>query len=62
MLTILFASRTSAAPELARIRGLTFATIDRESVRASWDRREVIATVVILALVASVYLYFSFWV
>ena len=56
------ASRTAAAPSEEQLRGLTFATIDREEVRASWDKREVIATGVVLGLVAAIYLYFSFWV
>jgi len=30
-------------------------------VRESWDKKEVIATVVILSLVATIYVYFSFW-
>lgn len=60
--TILLASRSSAAPDPARIRGLTFATLDRDTLRASWDRREVLATALILGLVVGIYLYFSFWI
>jgi SSS family solute:Na+ symporter len=62
VIVIVVMSYTSAPPDPERIRGLTFSSIDRETVRASWDYREVIATVVILGLVATIYLYFSFWV
>lgn len=49
-------------PKSEQIRGLTLATIDREAVRRSYDRRDIAATVVVLGLVAAVYLYFSFWI
>ena len=55
-------SHTAPAPSTEQIRGLTFATIDRKAVRDSWDKREVIATVVVLGAVAAIYLYFSFWI
>ncbi len=50
------------SPKPEQIRGLTLSTIDREAVRQSWNRNDVIATAVILSLVAAVYIYFSFWV
>jgi SSS family solute:Na+ symporter len=59
--TIVVASRSSPAPDPERIKGLTFATLDRATVRASWDRKDVIGTAIVLALVASIYVYFSFW-
>ena len=62
VVTIVVASRTDAAPDRERIRGLTYDSIDRAAVRASWDRRDVAATAVVLGLVAALYLYFSFWV
>ena len=62
VVTIVVASRTDVAPDPERIRGLTYDSIDRAAVRASWDRRDVAATAVVLGLVAALYLYFSFWV
>jgi SSS family solute:Na+ symporter len=59
---IIALSYTSDAPDQKQIRGLTLSTIDRKAVRESWDRSDVIATSVILGLVAVIYLYFSFWV
>jgi SSS family solute:Na+ symporter len=55
-------SYTSARPDRDQIHGLTYSSIDRELVRASWDRKDVIATGVVLGLVATMYIYFSFWI
>lgn len=60
--TIIVASYTAAAPRVEQLQGLTYASIDRKAVRDSWDQRDVIATVVILGLVAVIYGYFSFWI
>jgi SSS family solute:Na+ symporter len=59
--TILLASRLSPAPDPAKIKGLTFSSIDRALVRASWDRKDVVGTVIVLGLVGAIYIYFSFW-
>jgi SSS family solute:Na+ symporter len=61
VITIIVASRTAPPPDRERIRGLTFDSIDRAAVRASWDGKDVAATIVVLGLVAAVYIYFSFW-
>jgi SSS family solute:Na+ symporter len=62
VVTIIVASHTATPPDSTRIRGLTFKTIDREAVRASWDGKDVAATVVVLGAVAALYVYFSFWI
>ena len=59
---IIVFSRGGAAPAPEQLRGLTLAHMDREAVRASWDQKDIIATAVILGLVAAIYLYFSFWI
>jgi SSS family solute:Na+ symporter len=59
--TCVVASRTAAPPDRDRIKGLTFASLDRAAVRSSWDYKDVLATAVVLGLVAALYLYFSFW-
>lgn len=59
---IVVMSYTSDKPDPEKIRGLTFSSIDRDVVRASWDKKDIIVTVVILSLVATIYTYFSFWV
>ena len=61
VVTIVVASHTAARPDPERIKGLTFDSIDRAAVRATWDAKDIFATVVVLGLVAAVYLYFSFW-
>jgi len=60
--TCVVASRSGEPPDRDRIKGLTFDSLDRAAVRASWDGKDVAATVVVLALVAALYLYFSFWI
>lgn len=62
VVTILVASHTTERPDPERIKGLTFDSIDRAAVRASWGAKDVLATAVILGLVAAIYVYFSFWV
>ncbi len=59
---VLVVSRFTAPPDAARIRGLTYASIDKAAVRASWTWGDLAATLVVLSLVAGIYLYFSFWV
>ncbi|MCY4016474.1 MAG: sodium:solute symporter [Gammaproteobacteria bacterium] len=59
---IIVFSRSGAAPAPEQLRGLTLAHMDREAVRASWDQKDIIATAVVLGLVAAIYLYFSFWI
>ena len=61
-LVIIGVSRTAPRPDLDQIKGLTFATMDRKAVRESWNRTDVIATGIIVALIAAIYLYFSFWI
>lgn len=61
VIVIIVMSRTAPAPDMEKIRGLTFSSIDRAAVRASWTRTDVILTAVVLGLVAALYLYFSFW-
>jgi SSS family solute:Na+ symporter len=61
-LTLVAVSYATQPPEPERIRGLTFSTLtghDRARSRASWDRRDVLHTLVVLALIASVYLAFN---
>jgi SSS family solute:Na+ symporter len=62
VITILGMSLTAAPPDSERIKGLTFDSIDRAAVRASWDRKDIALTAVVLGLVAAMYVYFSFWI
>jgi SSS family solute:Na+ symporter len=62
VVTSVVASLGGEPPDRNRINGLTFDSIDRAAVRASWDAKDVAATAVILTLVAGLYIYFSFWI
>jgi len=62
VVTIVTASLTAASPNREHIDGLTFGTLDKPAIRASWNARDVAGTAVVLALVAGIYIYFSFWI
>jgi SSS family solute:Na+ symporter len=50
------------APDVEQIRGLTYATTmadDRERSRASWNARDVVLSLVVLAVLAAILVYFS---
>ena len=49
------------AQEEASIAGLTYASINKQEVRASIGRFDIILTAVVATLVIGMYLYFSFW-
>ena len=59
---ICIVSYLTTAPDLNNINGLTYQTIDRKLIRESWDRKDIIATGVILTFVITIYMYFSFWI
>jgi len=58
---ILIVSYLTAPPDQDRIKGLTYASLDKQVVRASWNGRDLIATGAVLTLIIGMYLYFSFW-
>ena len=61
---IVFVSLFTPAPKPDRIEGLTYATVSAQHKaenRASWNKWDVIGTVIVLGLVLAMYLYFSFW-
>lgn len=48
----------------AQVAGITFATLseaDKQDIRSSWDKWDIILTGIVLGLVVGIYLYFSFW-
>lgn len=52
------------APAESKTRGITWAGLsdeNRKEIRESWNKWDVIATGVVLGLVAGMYLYFTFW-
>ena len=64
VLVIVMVSLLTGKPDEKRLEGLTYATVSREhrqENRASWNKWDVVGTVVVLGLVLTIYLYFSFW-
>ena len=61
VIAIIVGSRSGPPPDQARIAGLTYDSIDRAAVRASWNKVDVIGTVIVVTIVFSIYVYFSFW-
>ena len=59
---ICLVSYQTELPDENQIDGLTYQTIDKETIRESWDQKDIYATGVILGLVLAIYLYFSFWI
>ena len=62
VLLICLVSYRTELPDENQIDGLTYQTIDKEAIRESWDQKDIYATGVILGLVLTIYLYFSFWI
>ena len=62
VLLICLVSYQTELPDENQIDGLTYQTIDKEAIRESWGQKDIYATGVILGLVLTIYLYFSFWI
>ncbi len=60
--TVAIASWLSPAQDPSRIDGLTFASIDKQALRESYTRGDLLATGACLALILGLYVYFSFWI
>jgi SSS family solute:Na+ symporter len=61
-IVMVLVSYATAAPDDARIAGLTFATAsadNRAKTRASWGTGEVLASLLVLACIIGAYLYFT---
>jgi SSS family solute:Na+ symporter len=57
-------SLATPAPSEEQTKGITWSGLseeDRKAIRESWDKKDVIATFIVLGLVVGMYLYFSFW-
>jgi SSS family solute:Na+ symporter len=61
IIVVIGVSLLSKPQDEATLEGLTYASIDKEEVRSSVEMFDIILTVVVLALVVGMYLYFSFW-
>jgi SSS family solute:Na+ symporter len=61
VIAVLVASHLSAAPDMEKIKGLTYAAIDKKALRESYTRGDLLATGFCMLLIVGMYLYFSFW-
>ncbi|NQT24395.1 sodium/solute symporter [candidate division KSB1 bacterium] len=62
IIIMIVVSLLTAAPSDAKLNGLTFASLtpeDKAASRASWNKWDVINTVIILAIIAATMIYFS---
>ena len=62
---IVSVSFMTPAQQEEQLRGLTYhstSTKDREEIRASWNNWDVTNSILLLALVVGIYIYFSFWI
>jgi SSS family solute:Na+ symporter len=62
VVAVLIASLLSAPPDLEKIKGLTYAAIDKQALRESYGKLDIAVTAISLILIVSMYLYFSFWI
>ena len=64
VLIVVGLSLATKAPNESKTKGITWAGLsaeDRQAIRKSWNHWDVIGTLVVMGLVLSIYLYFSFW-
>jgi len=58
---LIIVSLMTPAQDPKQIEGLTFASINKEEVRASIHPVDIATTLVVVAMILTIYLYFSFW-
>ncbi len=62
VVSVIGVSAVTKSPDEKQIEGLTWHSIDKKMLRESWSAFDVIATVIVMALVVGIYTYFSFWI
>jgi solute:Na+ symporter, SSS family len=64
ILIVIVLSLCTPRTDPKQIEGITYSTLskkDKEDIRKSWDKTDIILTFLVLGLVIGMYLYFSFW-
>ncbi|WOO43178.1 sodium:solute symporter [Rubellicoccus peritrichatus] len=64
IILVISISMMTSAPDESKIKGITWAGLsgeDRIAIRESWDKWDILGTLIVLGLVIGMYLYFSFW-
>jgi SSS family solute:Na+ symporter len=62
ILVFIIVSYTTKAPDYAKISGLTFSTLtpqDKMETRASWNAKDVLLSVLMIAIIIAIYVYFT---
>jgi len=58
---LIVVSLMTPAQDPKQIEGLTFASINKQEVRASIHPVDIVTTLIVVAMILTIYLYFSFW-
>ena len=62
IIVFIVVSYMSKAPDYAKISGLTFSTLtakDKKESRSTWSAKEVVFSVLLVAIIIAIYLYFT---
>ena len=60
-IVLILVSLLTKAPDAKQIEGLTFASINKAEVRASIHPVDIVTTLIVVGMILTIYLYFSFW-
>ena len=60
-IVLIVVSLMTKAQDPEQIKGLTFSSINKEEVRASIHPVDIVTTLIVVAAILTIYLYFSFW-
>ena len=60
-IVLIVVSLMTPAQDPKQIEGLTFASINKQEVRASIHPVDIVTTLIVVAAILTIYLYFSFW-
>ena len=61
VIVLVVVSLATKAQDPEQIKGLTFSSINKEEVRASIHPVDIVTTLIVVAMILTIYLYFSFW-
>ncbi len=64
VMMIILISLATPAPSPEKLEGTTYASLtpqDRAEIRASWNKWDILLTLIVLGLVIGMYIYFSLW-
>ena len=59
---VVLVSKVTSPESDERIKDLTYESIDKEEIRASWNGWDIAATAFVLLMTFGIYAYFSFWI